>query len=70
MKARNQILDATKGIAIIFVVLGHAIQQVSGLENKEALNMPILRFIISFHMPLFVFISGYLFYNTLTRYRK
>jgi len=64
---RNHILDAAKGFAIILVVLGHSICQVSGLENREALDLYICRFIVSFHMPLFMFISGFLFYNSLKR---
>ena len=45
-------LDVMRGIAIIFVVLGHA-----GVSSY------VWSFIYSFHMPLFFFISGY-FCNT------
>lgn len=65
---RNQLLDAVKGIAIILVVLGHSVQFCSGLNNFDALSLPISRFIISFHMPLFMIVSGYLFYGTLRRH--
>lgn len=52
MKQRNIMLDVMRGIAIIFVVLGHA-----GVSSY------VWSFIYSFHMPLFFFISGY-FCNT------
>ena len=67
---RNQLLDATKGVAIILVVLGHSIQQYAGLDNRTALDIGFERFIISFHMPLFMLISGYLFYFSLQRHSE
>lgn len=67
---RNQLLDATKGVAIILVILGHAVQQCSGLDNHTALNLWIERFILSFHMPLFMLVSGYLFYFSLRRHSE
>ena len=42
-------IDCARGIAIIFVVLGHCYM---GLED------PVNRFILSFHMPVFFFLSG------------
>lgn len=45
---RNEYLDALKGVGIILMVIGHV-------------QSPIRDFIFSFHMPLFFFISGYLF---------
>jgi len=50
-------IDTLKGIGIIFVVLGHA--PISG---------KFCNYIFTFHMPLFFFISGYLF--SMTRYPK
>lgn len=67
MKQRNQLLDVAKGVAIILVVLGHAIQN-SGSNTIALINLPIERFIVSFHMPLFMLISGYLFYYTMQRH--
>lgn len=67
---RNQLLDAVKGVAIILVVLGHAIQQYAGLDNRSALDLGFERFIVSFHMPLFVLVSGYLFYFSLQRHSE
>jgi fucose 4-O-acetylase-like acetyltransferase len=54
-------IDALKGFAIFLVVLGHTIQY-NNLNNFD--NNPIFRFIYSFHMPLFIFLSGYIaFYS-------
>lgn len=44
-------LDAAKGIGILLVVLGHT----------ESLPPAVTTYIFSFHMPLFFFLSGYLF---------
>nr|WP_284508153.1 acyltransferase family protein [Caballeronia sp. AZ1_KS37] len=48
---RNRTIDAARGIGIVLVVLGHAI----GLPEW------LFRVIYSCHMPLFFFLSGYLF---------
>ena len=69
-KKRNEYIDILKGVAIVLVVVGHCIQFGSGvsyLENNEFFQNIVFRFIYSFHMPLFVLISGYLFYNTLSK---
>jgi acyltransferase len=53
MKARNQNIDAVKGVLILFVVLGHLL--LGGLETS------FLKYsIYCFHMPVFIFVSGYL----------
>jgi fucose 4-O-acetylase-like acetyltransferase len=58
-KYRDQYIDALKGIAILLVVVGHAIQEnISDFDNNI-----IFRIIYSFHMPLFMFISGYVIYG-------
>lgn len=49
-------LDALKGILIVLVILGHAVQFT--IENYQ--HVFLFRFIYSFHMPLFFLISGYL----------
>ena len=48
---RSKIIDIAKGIGIMLVVLGH-------------LNTPLCPFVYQFHMPLFFFISGWLFKDT------
>lgn len=47
---RDRSIDAAKGIAIILVVLGHVCTGIPWL----------VKWIYSFHMPLFFMISGYL----------
>jgi fucose 4-O-acetylase-like acetyltransferase len=51
---RDVFLDIAKGLAIILVVLGHVIQ--GSAQNFDELIG--FRVIYSFHMPLFVFLSG------------
>ncbi len=69
MSKRNIYIDLVKGIAIILVVFAHNIQCGSSLylENKY-FDDPIFMLINSFHMPLFMLISGYLFYGTICRH--
>lgn len=50
MGMRDRNIDAVKGIAIILVVMGHICTGIPGL----------VKWIYSFHMPLFFLISGYL----------
>lgn len=54
MKERNYLIDNCKAISIFFVVFGHAI------ENFAPYNNYLLLVIYTFHMPVFIFISGYL----------
>ncbi len=56
---RNLSLDALKGVLILLVVIGHLIES----YQKDVSNAALYTLIYSFHMPLFVFISGY-FTNT------
>jgi fucose 4-O-acetylase-like acetyltransferase len=60
---RNKTVDALKGYAIILVVLGHVIENniYNNLDNK------IFQFIYSFHMPLFMFLSGYIIFGTVKK---
>lgn len=51
-RTRINYVDIMKGIGIVLVVLGHTM-----------LTPDIKRYIYSFHMPLFFFISGYVFKN-------
>lgn len=59
--------DILKGIAITLVLWGHLIQ-ITTLESSSFYESFIIRFIYSFHMPLFMMISGYLFYGSLQRH--
>lgn len=49
-------IDAIKGFAIILVVIGHAVQ----FSNQNFDSSILFRFIYSFHMPLFMFVGGFL----------
>lgn len=54
---RNHKFDVFKGILIFFVVLGHALIRLQRDSMNVAANM--IAVIFSFHMPAFVFISGF-----------
>ena len=68
---RNEKIDVIKGVAIILVVYGHALQYGAGenvLKNALFFEDPIFKFIYSFHMPLFMLVTGYLFSFSLKKY--
>ena len=68
---REPLIDVAKGIAILLVLLGHTIQFASGEEFEKAslfYNNIVFKTIYSFHMPLFMVISGYLYYNSINNY--
>ena len=52
--SRDAFLDIAKGLAIILVVVGHVIQG----SSEKFDDLLWFRVIYSFHMPLFVFLSG------------
>ena len=54
IKNRDLFLDIAKGLAIILVVVGHVIQG----SSQHFDDLFWFRVIYSFHMPLFVFLSG------------
>lgn len=54
---RNTRLDTIKGLLIILVIMGHFIEECP--EHSGFLNEGFHTFIYIFHIPLFVFISGY-----------
>lgn len=67
---REKLPDVLRGFAIILVVLGHCIQEGSGEGFRaEALYFGdrLYQFIYSFHMPLFMMISGYLCWGSMRR---
>lgn len=55
MGQRDNRLDTIKGLLIILVVLGHLI----GHNNIDVINERLSIFIYTFHMPLFIIVSGY-----------
>lgn len=50
---RNQVVDILRGIGILCVVIGHCY-----FLAYDSLELAV---IYSFHMPLFILVSGYLF---------
>lgn len=64
-KVRDQSLDCVKGILIFLVVWGHFIQLYLLADNDGYLYDSLYKSIYSFHMPLFVFISGCFFKNSI-----
>ena len=69
-RQRDLLPDVLKGFGIIMVVLGHCIQSGSGAEylgNTGYFEDRWYQFIYSFHMPLFMIISGYYAWNSVRR---
>lgn len=56
MKNRNTRIDSIKGFLIILVILGHIIE----MTDNSLLSEKLYNFVYLFHMPLFIYISGYL----------
>lgn len=67
VKNRNYLLDNLKVVLIFFVVFGHVIEYY--IKDNSILRT-IYIFIYFFHMPLFIFISGYLSKNFYRMKRK
>lgn len=66
-KRRSVLIDELRGVAIILVIIGHCISNGSGsgyFSNQGYYENIAFKFIYSFHMPLFMIISGYLFKNS------
>lgn len=59
MKQRDVFLDTLKTILIFLVILGHCLIRLGSDDN--IIIDTIFRYIYLIHMPLFVFVSGYLF---------
>ena len=62
---RNQTIDVLRGIAVISVIAGHAIQRglVTGYEDNI-----LFKLIYTYHMPLFMLLSGYTLYLSNPKY--
>lgn len=58
---RIEALDIAKGLAIFLVVWMHCIQYI----GNSSFDNQLYSIVYSFHMPLFLLISGYLFYKSL-----
>lgn len=55
MTKRKSYIDRLKGIAIILVVMGHVIT----FSMNHPIDDKLIKIISSFHMPLFMFLSGF-----------
>jgi fucose 4-O-acetylase-like acetyltransferase len=69
-KDRENLPDILRGFAIILVVLAHCIQEGSGIEfssNALYFDDRLYQLIYSFHMPLFMMISGYLTWGSVKK---
>lgn len=67
VKSRNYLLDNLKVVLIYFVVFGHVIEYY--IKDNSTLRTVYI-FIYIFHMPLFIYISGYLSKNFYKMKRK
>lgn len=68
MSKRIQWIDTAKGLAIILVVYGHALEGVFYSVGMNAQNYDFQHAIIyAFHMPLFFILSGFFLNSWLTR---
>jgi fucose 4-O-acetylase-like acetyltransferase len=69
MQERNVWVDYAKAIGIILVVYGHVARGVfnAGLPMDEAEFVLVDSIIYSFHMPLFFFLSGLFFFDSLQK---
>lgn len=67
---REPFFDLLKGFTILLVVLGHCIQEGSGASfSAQSLYFQdrLYQFIYSFHMPLFMMVSGYLSWGSIEK---
>lgn len=59
IKQRDIIIDMLKGFAVLSVILGHAIQRGIGINGGDYFGNFLFKIIYTYHMPLFMLISGY-----------
>lgn len=65
MSSRIEYIDRLKGLAILAVVMGHIIYFVFHLSDD-----PVWGYIYSFHVPLFIFLSGYVIFTPPPKFVK
>lgn len=67
-KERNNYIDFVKGLLMILVIAGHAIQYIlSENEEERYFNNILFKIIYTFHMPLFIAVSGYFTFYSLQK---
>ncbi len=59
-------IDNLKGLLILLVILGHCIQQ----SDIDFDNNIVFRYIYAFHMPLFMYLSGFVSYKKIYRWSQ
>jgi len=64
---KNIVLSVIRGLAIILVVYGHVIQRSMAPFGEDFFMNPAFKLIYAFHMPLFVFLSGWSLVYSLSR---
>lgn len=72
-KKRELLPDVLRGFAIFLVVFGHCIQEGSGIDfkvNAMYFQDKVYQFIYSFHMPLFMMISGLFAWDSMEKARE
>lgn len=62
---RDSTFDIMKGFLIILVVIGHSIQTAYRSTDMNCWYNPVFNVIYTFHMPLFLFLSGIFFRKSL-----
>lgn len=62
-ETRIAYIDFIKGLAIFLVIWGHSIQNF-GLRDGSFFENPVHILICSFHMPIFMVVSGFFFYRS------
>lgn len=67
MKERNRTIDIIRGFAVLLVLWGHVIQYFT-IDGFAFYDNWLYKTIYSFHMPLFMIVSGYLFYYSASKY--
>ncbi len=60
---KKRLINIIRGFAVFLMLWGHSVQYCC-LDQFDFFNNGIYKFIYSFHMPLFMTISGYLFYSS------
>lgn len=64
-KKRIESLDIFRGVLIFFVVFGHFLLPMK--DREYLLSTSLFLLIYSFHMPAFIFLSGYFYYGSWKR---
>lgn len=66
-KNRNNFIDIIKGVAIFLMLWGHCIQYCLAGSEIDFFENTVFKIIYSFHMPLFMLVSGYLFFYSFSK---